>query len=157
MKRFTNFFTYAILALVVAIGGYVALSAFSAPAPPQKIRGPYYDNYTNTLTNTATVYHTLQTTAGKTAYLEGSLDVSVQINLDSTSGDGTTVLTIEGTNDIESNSPAWVTIGGPFKGWTINEDTLIQLADIKYASLRFKYAHSGTGVDAVRTDWIVKE
>lgn len=143
---------FLILGIVAAVAltglAFSQLAVRTATAPFAKSYGA------TTLTDAATIYHTLENAQGDDLWFPEAGSISVQVFYDETSGSASGTLTLQGTNQIDAASPRWVDIYTP-AAWTADEDTLLTITPV-FANYRIKLAQTGTATATLTTSWIVE-
>lgn len=139
--------------IALTVGIVAVLVAFTV-APPKRATAPAYFKYgATTLTNAATVYHTLENSAGDDLWFTDADALSVQLYFNETGGTSSTIITVQGTNGIDEVSPRWVDIT-VVDTLTADSDQLITI-DNDYGLYRIKYAQTGTATAEVSSWWLV--
>lgn len=152
MKRF--------IPLLLTLAVAVAAVAWTADAfQVNRLGRGYFKTYgATTLTNTVTAYHTVD------GWFVDKNDLSFHVKQTVTSGSGSTLFTIEAANDVGAASPSWVTVpfidGHPDSirtslTWAAAANKVLTVVATE-GRYRLKFAHSGTGVDVVTTNLLVK-
>lgn len=138
-----------VVAIALASFAFSELAVRTASAPFAKTYGA------TTLTNSATIYHTLENAQGDDLWFPEAGSVSVQVFYDETSGSASGTLSLQGTNQIDAASPRWVDIFTIPTAWTADKDTLLTITPV-FANYRIKMAQTGTATATLTTSWIVE-
>jgi hypothetical protein len=149
MKKFLMFGIVAAIALAGYAFNYALEDARLATPPLAKSYGA------TTLTNSATVYHTLSNNQGEALWFPKASSISVQVYYDEVSGSASATLTLQGTNQIDAASPRWVDVYSIPTAWTADTDTLLAITPV-YALYRLKMAQTGTAVGTLTSAWVVQ-
>ena len=149
MKKFLMFGIVAALALAGFAFNYAMEDARLATPPFAKSYGA------TTLTDAATVYHTLENAQGDDLWFPKAESISVQVYYDEVSGSASATLTLQGTNQIDAASPRWVDLYSIPTAWTADTDTLLSITPV-YGLYRLKMAQTGTAVGTLTSAWVVQ-
>ena len=145
-----KFLMLGIVAAVALTGlAFNQLAVRTATAPFAKSYGA------TTLTDAATVYHTLENAQGDDLWFPTATSTTVQVYYAKVSGSPSGTLTLQGTNQIDAASPRWVDIYSIPTAWTASKDTLLSITPV-YANYRIKMAQTGTAVGTLTSAWIVE-